>query len=74
MGHIATSFRGLAALTLLQLEAIGYGRSLEAPHGDLEADHVIIACPEHGHSPPGVLDNAVDWLIGRGDSATSRAR
>lgn len=31
-----------------------------------EADAVLIACPEYGHSLPGALKNAVDWVIGSG--------
>lgn len=28
---------------------------------------VLIACPEYGHSLPGVVKNAVDWVIGSGE-------
>lgn len=31
------------------------------------SDAVLIACPEYGHSLPGVLKNAVDWVIGSGE-------
>jgi chromate reductase len=31
------------------------------------ADAVLIACPEYGHSLPGVLKNAIDWVIGTGE-------
>jgi chromate reductase len=31
------------------------------------SDAVIIAAPEYGHSLPGVLKNAIDWLIGSGE-------
>jgi chromate reductase, NAD(P)H dehydrogenase (quinone) len=31
------------------------------------SDVVLIACPEYGHSLPGVLKNAIDWLIGSGE-------
>jgi NAD(P)H-dependent FMN reductase len=30
------------------------------------SDAVLIAAPEYGHSLPGVLKNAIDWLIGSG--------
>jgi NAD(P)H-dependent FMN reductase len=31
------------------------------------SDAVLIAAPEYGHSLPGVLKNAIDWLIGSGE-------
>src|SRR4051812_22785884 len=30
-------------------------------------DAVLIATPEYGHSLPGVLKNAIDWVIGTGE-------
>jgi chromate reductase, NAD(P)H dehydrogenase (quinone) len=32
-----------------------------------DADVVVIASPEYGHSMPGVVKNAVDWVIGSGE-------
>lgn len=32
-----------------------------------ESDAVLIASPEYGHSLPGSLKNAIDWLIGSGE-------
>lgn len=32
-----------------------------------DSDGVLIACPEYGHSLPGALKNAIDWVIGSGE-------
>jgi chromate reductase, NAD(P)H dehydrogenase (quinone) len=32
-----------------------------------ESDAVLIASPEYGHSLPGAVKNAVDWVIGSGE-------
>ncbi|TGK12509.1 NAD(P)H-dependent oxidoreductase [Leptospira fletcheri] len=31
------------------------------------ADALIFACPEYGHGVPGVLKNALDWVVGSGE-------
>ena len=33
----------------------------------LQSDALLIATPEYGHSLPGALKNAIDWLIGSGE-------
>jgi len=32
-----------------------------------DSDAVLIASPEYGHSLPGALKNAIDWVIGSGE-------
>jgi chromate reductase, NAD(P)H dehydrogenase (quinone) len=32
-----------------------------------ESDAVLIATPEYGHSLPGSLKNAIDWVVGSGE-------
>ena len=62
-------FEGLGALP-------HFNPDLEATPGDAveawrralrESDAVLIASPEYGHSLPGALKNAVDWVIGSGE-------
>lgn len=36
-------------------------------HAVAESDALFIASPEYGHSLPGSLKNAIDWLIGSGE-------
>ena len=38
----------------------------------IDADAILIACPEYGHSLPGVLKNAIDWVIGSGELYNKR--
>jgi chromate reductase len=50
------------------LEASGEPPAVHAWRRALaESDAVLIASPEYGHSLPGVLKNAIDWVIGSGE-------
>ena len=50
------------------LEATGVPPSVDAWRAALSrSDAVLIASPEYGHSLPGSLKNAVDWVIGSGE-------
>lgn len=50
------------------LEVGGTPASVEAWRQAIrECDAVLIATPEYGHSLPGALKNAIDWLIGSGE-------
>ena len=50
------------------LEADGAPASVAAFRRAIaESDAVLIACPEYGHSLPGALKNAIDWVIGSGE-------
>jgi NAD(P)H-dependent FMN reductase len=50
------------------LEAQGVPPSVVAWRAALSrSDAVLIASPEYGHSLPGVLKNAIDWVIGSGE-------
>lgn len=64
-------FEGLGALPHFNpdLEAAGPApEAVEAWRRALrESDAVLIASPEYGHSLPGALKNAVDWVIGSGE-------
>jgi len=37
-----------------------------------EARGVLIACPEYAHGAPGVLKNALDWVVGSGELSGKR--
>jgi NAD(P)H-dependent FMN reductase len=32
-----------------------------------EADGILICCPEYAHGVPGVMKNALDWIVGSGE-------
>lgn len=50
------------------LEQAGPPPSVEGWRRELrESDAVLIASPEYGHSLPGALKNAIDWVIGSGE-------
>jgi chromate reductase, NAD(P)H dehydrogenase (quinone) len=51
-----------------ELEAGGPLAEVEELRAALRsADAVLVACPEYGHSLPGSLKNAIDWVIGSGE-------
>jgi NAD(P)H-dependent FMN reductase len=64
-------FGGLAALPHFDPDA----DDLERPHPAVaawrsalrEADGVLFSCPEYAFGVPGVLKNALDWLVGSGE-------
>lgn len=63
-------FEGLATLPHFNpdLETEGPLPAAEAWRAALrESDAVLITCPEYGHSLPGALKNAIDWVIGSGE-------
>lgn len=63
-------FQGLGALPHFNpdLEEGPVPEAVEAWRRALrESDAVLIASPEYGHSLPGSLKNAVDWVIGSGE-------
>jgi len=63
-------FEGLGDLPHfnLDLEAHGSPESvLRWRRALTDSDAILIACPEYGFSLPGVLKNAIDWVIGSGE-------
>jgi len=69
-GVIVTVFDGLRDLPHFNpdLDASGPPESvLLWRHALEQCDAVLFACPEYGHSLPGALKNAIDWVIGSGE-------
>ena len=63
-------FDGLHELPFFDpdLEAAGVPAPVDRWRRELaQSDAVLIASPEYGHSLPGVLKNAIDWVIGSGE-------
>lgn len=62
-------FEGLATLPHFNtdldpesVEPVGHWREAIA-----KSSALLVACPEYGHSFPGVLKNGIDWVIGSGE-------
>jgi chromate reductase, NAD(P)H dehydrogenase (quinone) len=52
----------------LDLERDGTLETVDRLRKQLAAsDALLVACPEYGHSLPGALKNAIDWVIGTGE-------
>jgi 2-hydroxychromene-2-carboxylate isomerase/NAD(P)H-dependent FMN reductase len=68
-GVEVTPFEGLRELPPFDPDAEAASiPAVEAWREALRAcDAVLVACPEYGFSLPGVLKNAIDWVIGSGE-------
>lgn len=69
-GVAVTIFDGLAALPHFNPDLDGPASPpavLRWRQAIADSDALLIAAPEYGHSLPGVLKNAIDWLIGSGE-------
>jgi 2-hydroxychromene-2-carboxylate isomerase/NAD(P)H-dependent FMN reductase len=64
-----TLFDGLRDLPPFDPDAFaGSTPAVERWRGAIrECDAVLIACPEYGFSLPGIVKNAIDWVIGTGE-------
>lgn len=74
-GSVLSIYDGLRGLPWFDpdLEADGTLPVVDALRGAVAAaDAVWFTCPEYGHSLPGSLKNAVDWLIGSGELERKR--
>jgi len=69
-GVEVVSFDGVRRLPHFDpdLDAAGAPPAVEEWRNALrQSDAVLIASPEYGHSLPGALKNAIDWVIGSGE-------
>jgi len=70
-GVLFEVFDGLRHLPLfdpdIEREGDAPGPVTELRRAIAQSDAVLIASPEYGHSLPGALKNAIDWLIGSGE-------
>lgn len=66
-GVTLVAFAGLGELPLFDPDRVAT-EAVEAWRAALRSvDAVLISTPEYGHSLPGVLKNAIDWVIGSGE-------
>jgi chromate reductase len=70
-------YRGLADLPHFNPDLDEDGSEPSPPVKDLReqllsADGVLISCPEYAHGVPGVLKNALDWVVSCGELAYKR--
>jgi len=69
-GTVVTIFDGIRDLPLFNpdLEGTGTAAAVTLWRDAIRShDAVLIATPEYGHSLPGALKNAIDWVIGSGE-------
>ncbi len=71
------TFAGLADLPHFNPDLDGEGPLAPGPVADFrarlgEAQGVLIATPEYAHAAPGVLKNALDWVVGSGELSGKR--
>jgi len=70
VGVQVSLFDGIRELPLFDPDLERDGELLSVTrwrHAIARSDALLIACPEYGHSLPGALKNAVDWVIGTGE-------
>jgi NAD(P)H-dependent FMN reductase len=70
-------YDSLGDVPLLNPDLDGEGDAAPAPVRKLRtafaaADGILLASPEYGHSVPGLLKNALDWLVASGELSGMR--